>query len=240
MKGTIINQQKFVITIASETGLYQAELGEKQAQPGYAAEFEPLRKPALGRLGTAKLLSLHEYAFDSEDLIISKHLKVEGYRIMDCPEDPYLAAEGKTLEEAFTALSELARKYRANALLQLKVQFKVNRLLGSCLFKLTCRAGYLAKEDEPAEARSLGLPMRLARFNSVNRAKQRYLRVLAVCAVLIFCPILLKYYGQGLCELWQLQLGLSALLALLGASFCLYFPCTRQAYLLRAAKRLTI
>ena len=240
MQGTIISSRNFVITIASENGLFKADAKNREYLPGQNAEFTAVRQPGLFRAGLAEITDVSDTRFEDSGLLVSKHLKVEGYRVMASPDDPYLAGEGATLQQAFEALADEAKKYDVNALLDFKAEFNVSRFSGACLFKVRARAAVVVRNDEilkAPESRKLSLPQKLARRNSPNGAQKRYIRVLSVCAVFILLPCIARLMQREIITFWQMNTLFALLLAAVILIFIGYFPRRKTGFLLRTANR---
>lgn len=239
MLGTIISVRNLSVTVAGEKGLYTADYERApEIRPGFICRFEEEKKPSLLFTGKCRIVSCTETFFESPDMVISKDLKVPDHKVLSYAEDPVIAGEGSTLQEAYEALADKAREFKANALLDFKADFKVKKLSGICIFRATALAGIV---DGPLFHAPFGLKIKidrnLARRNSPNSAMMRYIRVLALCMLLIGMPILVSFWKREIFS--DLTFTAAAVLycgLLLGASV-LYHPHRKSGYLLGADHR---
>ena len=129
------------------------------------------------------------------DIAISENLNVNDHKVIEYSQKVVLASEGETQEEALSALKELALKHHANAILDVKIKCYTMRLLNKKRFVVT---GLAAIIDGPLfkspNGYHVNIDEKLARPNSPNQVKTRYLGVMLISFLIILGPALVSFF----------------------------------------------
>lgn len=175
------------------------------------------------------------------DIAISESLNVNDHKVIEYNQKVVLASEGETQEEALQALKELALKHHANAILDVKIKCYRMRFLNKSRFVIT---GLAAIIDGPLfkspNGYHVNIDEKLARPNSPNQVKTRYLGVMLTSLLIILGPTLVSFFMRHNLNpslayyVWGFFLVLAIILWLF------YFPRKRVSYLLRGSKRQSI
>ena len=184
--------------------------------------------------GKATLDKFRALIFNNDKVALTREASYPEHSTIKEEHSCLLAAEGSYEKECRSALIELALKYHVNALLDLKLEVVTRPGVKSALFRYTARPALITgAKYNPEPGQGMDIPTKLARRNSPNEAKVRYVRVLLLCFLFIAVPCVMSMGARGVFPslIWS-QIINAALIVMCMIVFLLVFFRKRQAFIL--------
>lgn len=205
--------------LTAENSLYSAKLSPQLAalqqglKPGDKVEFDK----ASGTISSVQAMNLDSFPVTFMTGRKPVHTPGEGsaassaaadFALLAVYEKAALCAEAPDFATCYALLNAQAQAAHANALVDLTGECKKSSLTGKILCRLTALAAQANGLKTPVEPGiNLQVNTKLQRVNSPNEAMVRYQRVLWICSLLIFIPIIL---GLGQRGFYPVQAGYAA------------------------------